>query len=158
MIVLFLVVGILGLLGFSSMKAELMPKFTPPSLNVQVIYPGASPSEVESSLTVKLEDVLSSMSGVESMRSYSFEGMSMVFVSFTYGTDIEKAMTDAQNKIGAKKAELPSAILAPMIREISVDAKSVITLALSSNLEPVDFSDLVKHDILPELQRIPGFV
>ena len=155
-IVLFLVVGILGFLGYSSMKAELMPKFTPPSLNVQVIYPGASPVEVESSLTVKLEDVLSSMSGVESMRSYSFEGMSMVFVSFTYGTDIEKAMTDAQNKIAAKKAELPSAILSPIINEISVDAKSVITLSLAADLDPVDFSDLVNQKIIPELQRIPG--
>ena len=155
-IVLFLVVGILGFLGFSSMKAELMPKFTPPSLNVQVIYPGASPTEVESSLTVKLEDVLSSMSGVESMRSYSFEGMSMVFVSFTYGTDIEKAMTDAQNKIGARKSELPTGILAPIVNEISVDSKSVITLSMSSRLDPVDFSDLVNHRIIPELQSIPG--
>ncbi|MBQ0077673.1 MAG: efflux RND transporter permease subunit [Bacteroidales bacterium] len=155
-IVLFLVVAILGFLGYSSMKAELMPKFTPPSLNVQVIYPGASPSEVESSLTVKLEDVLSSMSGVESMRSYSFEGMSMVFVSFTYGTDIEKAMTDAQNKIAAKRAELPSAILSPIINEISVDSKSVMTLSLSSSLDAVEFTDLIKQRILPELQRIPG--
>lgn len=155
-IVLFVVIGIMGFLGYSSMKAELMPKFTPPSLNVQVIYPGASPVEVESSLTVKLEDVLSSMSGVESMRSYSFEGMSMVFVSFTYGTDIEKAITDAQNKIGAKKAELPSGILSPIINEISVDAKSIITLSMSSSLDPVDFSDLVRHRIIPELQRIPG--
>ena len=80
-IVLFLVIGILGLLGFSSMKSELMPKFTPPSLNVQVIYPGASPDEVESSLTVKLEDVLSSMSGVESMRIpwLIVEDMKMLF-------------------------------------------------------------------------------
>ena len=156
MIVLFLVTGILGFLGFSSMKAELMPKFTPPSMNVQVIYPGASPSEVESSLTVKLEDVLSGMSGVESIRSYSFEGMSMVFVSFTYGTDMDKAIADAQNKIDAKKAALPTAILSPVINEISVDARSVMTLALSSNLDAVDFSDLVKHDIIPELQRIPG--
>jgi len=155
-IVLFLVTGILGLLGFKSMKAELMPKFTPPSLNVQVIYPGASPSEVESSLTVKLEDVLSSMAGVESMRSYSFEGMSIVFVSFTYGTDIDKAVTDAQNKIGSKKAELPQGILSPIVNEISVDSRSIITLALSSNLDPVDFSDLVEHSIIPEFQSIPG--
>ncbi|MCQ2118734.1 MAG: efflux RND transporter permease subunit, partial [Bacteroidales bacterium] len=155
-VVLFLVIGILGLLGYSSMKAELMPKFTPPSVNVQVIYPGASPAEVESSLTVKLEDALSSMAGVESLRSYSFEGMSMVFVSFTYGTDISKAVSDAQNKIDSKKAELPSGILSPIVNEISVDAKSVMTLALSSNLDAVDFSDLVKHSIIPELQRIPG--
>ncbi|MCQ2176345.1 MAG: efflux RND transporter permease subunit [Bacteroidales bacterium] len=155
-IVMFLVIGILGLLGFSSMKSELMPKFSPPSINVQVVYPGASPSEVESSLTVKLEDALSSMAGVESMRSYSLEGMSMVFVSFTYGTDIDKAVTDAQNKINSKKAELPSGILAPMVNEIGVDAKSVITLALSSDLDPMEFSDLISQDIVPEFQRIPG--
>ena len=155
-IVLFLVIGILGFLGYSSMKAELMPKFTPPSLNVQVIYPGASPSEVESSLTVKLEDVLSSMSGVESMRSYSFEGMSMVFVSFTYGTDIDEAMTDAQNKINSKKAELPSAILSPIINEIGVDSKSVMTLSMSSSLETTEFTDLINHRLVPEFQKIPG--
>ena len=155
-IVLFLVIGILGVLGFSTMKAELMPKFTPPSLNVQVIYPGASPSEVESSLTVKLEDVLSSMAGVESMRSYSFEGMSMVFVGFTYGTDIDDAVTDAQNKINSKKAELPSGTLSPIVSEMSVDSKSIITLALSSDLDAMDFSDLVTRNVIPELQRIPG--
>lgn len=155
-IVLFLVIGILGLLGFSRLKSELMPKFTPPSINVQVIYPGASPTEVENSLTRKLEDVLTSLQSVESMRSYSFEGMSMVFVSFAYGTDIDKAMTDAQNKINSAKATLPSAVLSPMINKIGVDSKSIITLSLSSNLEATDFTDLVEHRLIPEFQRIPG--
>lgn len=155
-IVLFLVVAILGFLGYSSMKAELMPPFTPPSMNVQVVYPGASPTEVENSLTRKLEDVLSSLQGVESMRSYSFEGMSMVFVSFTYGTDIDNAISDAQNKIASKKAELPSAILSPMINKISVADKSIITLSVTSDLETTEFSDLVQHRIVPELLRVPG--
>ena len=155
-IVLFLVIAILGYLGFSSLQAELMPKFTPPSMNVQVVYPGASPQEVENSLTRKLEDALSSLQGVESMRSYSFEGMSMVFVSFKYGTDIDESISDAQNKISSKKAELPSAILSPMINKISIDDKSVMTLSVTSDLETADFSDLVEHRIVPELLRIPG--
>ncbi len=156
MIVLFLVIAILGYLGFSSLQAELMPKFTPPSMNVQVVYPGASPQEVESSLTRKLEDALSSLQGVESMRSYSFEGMSMVFVSFVYGTDIDKAISDAQNKIDSKKAELPSGTLSPMISKMTVDDKSIMTLSVTSNLETADFSDLVEHRLVPELLRIPG--
>lgn len=155
-IVLFLVIAILGYLGFSSLQAELMPKFTPPSMNVQVVYPGASPQEVESSLTRKLEDALSSLQGVESMRSYSFEGMSMVFVSFVYGTDIDKAISDAQNKIDSKKAELPSGTLSPMISKMTVDDKSIMTLSVTSNLETADFSDLVEHRLVPELLRIPG--
>ncbi|MBO6170502.1 MAG: efflux RND transporter permease subunit [Bacteroidales bacterium] len=155
-IVLFLVIAILGLLGYSSMQSELMPKFTPPTLNVQVIYPGASPGEVESSLTRKLEDALSSLQGVESIRSFSFESMSMVFVSFIYGTDIDRAMTDAQNKINSKKAELPPAVLSPIINKITVDDKAVMTLSLSSDLESMEFSDLVDEQIIPELMRIPG--
>ncbi len=155
-IVLFMVVAILGFLGYSSLQAELMPKFTPPSMNVQVVYPGASPSEVENSLTRKLEDALSSLQGIESMRSYSFEGMSMVFVSFTYGTDIDKAISDAQNKIDSKKAALPSSILSPMINKITVDDKSIITLSVTSDLETTEFSDLVEHRIVPELLRVPG--
>lgn len=155
-IVLFLVIAILGVLGYSSLQAELMPKFTPPSMNVQVVYPGASPSEVENSLTRKLEDALSSLQGVESMRSYSFEGMSMVFVSFTYGTDIDKVIADARNKIDSKRAELPAATLAPMINKITVDDKSVMKLSVTSDLEAMEFSDFVERDILPELLRIPG--
>jgi HAE1 family hydrophobic/amphiphilic exporter-1 len=41
-VVLFLTIGILGLLGYRSMQTELMPKFTPPTMNVQVIYPGST--------------------------------------------------------------------------------------------------------------------
>ena len=154
--VLFLVIALLGIIGFSSLQSELMPKFTPPSLNVQVIYPGASPTEVENSLTRKLEDVLSGLEGVEAVRSYSFEGMSMVFISFTYGTDIDKTMTDAQNKINSKKAELPSGILSPIVNKITVDEKSVITLSATADLEPMDLADLVKDRLLPDLLRIPG--
>ena len=155
-VVLFLTIGILGLLGYRSMQTELMPKFTPPTMNVQVIYPGASPSETENSLTRKLEDALSSLQGIESMRSYSFEGMSMVFISFVYGTDIDKAISDAQNKISSKKAELPSSILAPIISKITVDDKAVMTLAVTSGLETTELSDLIEHRIVPELLRIPG--
>lgn len=155
-VVLFLTIGILGLLGYRSMQTELMPKFTPPTMNVQVIYPGASPSETENSLTRKLEDALSSLQGIESIRSYSFEGMSMVFISFVYGTDIDKAISDAQNKISSKKAELPSSILAPIISKITVDDKAVMTLAVTSGLETTELSDLIEHRIVPELLRIPG--
>ncbi|MCF0173190.1 MAG: efflux RND transporter permease subunit, partial [Bacteroidales bacterium] len=155
-IVLFLVIALLGLIGLTSLQSELMPKFTPPSLNVQVIYPGASPTEVENSLTRKLEDALSSLQGVESMRSYSFEGMSMVFTSFTYGVDIDKAMTDAQNKIDSKKAELPSGILSPIINKISVDEKSVMTLSVTADMDPMELAATVEDRILPDLLRIPG--
>lgn len=155
-IVLFLLLTVLGYMSYKSLSAELMPKFTPPVLNVQIVYPGASPGEVENSLTRKVEDALSGMEGIEQMQSFSFEGMSMLMVSFAYGTDIDKAITDAQNMLNAKRAEFPRDILSPTISKISVDEKPILILSATSNMEPTEFYDLIDKRIVPELSRVQG--
>lgn len=155
-IVLFAVLTILGYLGFRNLSAELMPKFTPPMINVQVVYPGASPLEVENSLTRKLEDALSSMEGIDQIQSYSFEGMSMLFVLFNYGTDIDKSITSAQNLIASKAMELPRDILSPTINKVTVDDKPIISIAATSNLEATAFYDLMDKRILPDINSIKG--
>ena len=155
-IVLFVVLTVLGYIGFKSLNAELMPKFSPPILTIQIIYPGASPGEVENSLTRKAEDALSSMEGIERMQSYSFEGMSMLMVTFTYGSDIEKAITDAQNLLSAKRMEFPREILSPTISKISVDEKPILILSATADMKATDFYDLIDKRVIPELSRIPG--
>ena len=154
--VLFILLTVLGFLSFRSLSAELMPKFTPPLLNVQIIYPGASPTEVENSLTKKAEEVLSSMEGIDQMQSYSFEGMSMIMVSFDFGTDIDKAMTDAQNRLSARRAELPRDIISPMISKVSVDEKPILILSATANIGSTDLFDLIDKRIVPELSHIKG--
>ena len=154
--VLFILLTVLGFLSFRSLSAELMPKFTPPLLNVQIIYPGASPTEVENSLTKKAEEVLSSMEGIDQMQSYSFEGMSMIMVSFDFGTDIDKAMTDAQNRLSAKRAELPRDIISPMISKASVDEKPILILSATADIGSTDLFDLIDKRVVPELSHIKG--
>lgn len=154
--VLFILLTVLGFLSFRSLSAELMPKFTPPLLNVQIIYPGASPTEVENSLTKKAEEVLSSMEGIDQMQSYSFEGMSMIMVSFDFGTDIDKAMTDAQNRLSARRAELPRDIISPMISKVSVDEKPILILSATADIGSTDLFDLVDKRVVPELSHIKG--
>lgn len=154
--VLFILLTVLGFLSFRSLSAELMPKFTPPLLNVQIIYPGASPTEVENSLTKKAEEVLSSMEGIDQMQSYSFEGMSMIMVSFDFGTDIDKAMTDAQNRLSARRAELPRDIISPMISKVSVDEKPILILSATADIGSTNLFDLIDKRVVPELSHIKG--
>ena len=154
--VLFILLTVLGFLSFRSLSAELMPKFTPPLLNVQIIYPGASPTEVENSLTKKAEEILSSMEGIDQMQSFSFEGMSMIMVSFEFGTDIDKAMTDAQNRLSARRAELPRDIISPMISKVSVDEKPILILSATADIGSTDLFDLIDKRVVPELSHIKG--
>ena len=154
--VLFILLAVLGYLSFKSLSAELMPKFTPPILTVQIVYPGASPSEVELSLTQKSEEALSSMEGIDHIQSYSFEGMSMIMVSFEFGTDIDKAMTEAQNRLNAKRAELPRDILSPRISKVSVDEKPILILSAHANIGSTELFDLVDKRVRPDLSHIRG--
>lgn len=155
-IVLFLLLTVLGFISYNNLGAELMPKFTPPMISVQIVYPGASPTEVENSLTRKVEDALSGLEGIDKIQSWSFEGMAMFFVSFTYGTDIDRSITLAQNTLSSKMMELPRDILTPTISKVTVDDKPIITLSATSNLEATAFYDLMDKRILPELSSIKG--
>jgi HAE1 family hydrophobic/amphiphilic exporter-1 len=155
-IVLFVILTVLGYLSYKNLSAELMPKFTPPMISVQIVYPGASPTEVENSLTRKVEDALSGMEGIDKIQSWSFEGMSMFFVSFTYGTDIDRSITLAQNILSSKMMDLPREILSPTISKVTVDDKPIISLSATSNIEATAFYDLMDKKILPELSRIKG--
>jgi HAE1 family hydrophobic/amphiphilic exporter-1 len=155
-IVLFSVLSILGYIGYRNLSAELMPKFTPPVINVQIVYPGASPTEVENSVTRKVEDALSSMEGIDKIQSYSYESLSMLFVTFTYGTDIDKSIADAQNYIDAKRSQLPVSVLSPVISKVTVDDKAIIILSATSTLEATQFYDLMDKRILPQLSGIKG--
>ena len=155
-IVLFSVLSILGYIGYRNLSAELMPKFTPPVINVQIVYPGASPTEVENSVTRKVEDALSSMEGIDKIQSYSYESLSMLFVTFRYGTDIDKSIADAQNYIDAKRSQLPVSVLSPVISKVTVDDKAIIILSATSDLEATQFYDLMDKRILPQLSGIKG--
>jgi HAE1 family hydrophobic/amphiphilic exporter-1 len=155
-IVLFSVLSILGYIGYKNLSAELMPKFTPPIINVQIVYPGASPTEVENSVTRKVEDALSSMEGIDKIQSYSYESLSMLFVTFRYGTDIDKSIADAQNYIDAKRSQLPVSVLSPVISKVTVDDKAIIILSATSDLEATQFYDLMDKRIIPQLSGIKG--
>ena len=154
--VLFSVLSILGYSGYKKLRAELMPKLTPPVRNVQSVYTGASPTEVENSVTRKVEDALSSMEGIDKIQSYSYESLSMLFVTFRYGTDIDKSIADAQNYIDAKRSQLPVSVLSPVISKVTVDDKAIIILSATSTLEATQFFDLMEKRILPRLSGIKG--
>jgi hypothetical protein len=82
--------------GPRSLSYELIPKFNAPIVLVSTIYPGASPSEVENSLTKPIEDAISGVEKIVSIRSTSFEGLSSVVVEFKDGINTDVALQDVQ--------------------------------------------------------------
>ena len=106
-IVLFAVLILGGLLSYSSLNYELLPKFSPSVVSVTTIYPGASPSEVENTVSKKIEDAVSSMENIKKLDTRSYESVSSVIITLNSGTDVDYALNDAQRRINAILKDLP---------------------------------------------------
>lgn len=155
-IVLFTILTLGGLLSYFSMGYELIPKFEINVVSISTVYPGASPSEVETTVTKKIEDAVSSLENVKKLEAKSFESLSLVIVTLNAGADTDLALNDAQRKINAVIADLPDDVKAPSLQKFSLSDLPIITAGATSNLNSTEFYDLLDKKIQPILSRVKG--
>ncbi len=155
-IVLFTILTLGGLLSYSLLNYELLPKFSPAVVSVTTVYPGASPSEVENTVSKKIEDAVSSMENIKKIETKSFESVSIVVITLNSGTDVNYSLNDAQRKVNAVMKDLPDGIDPPSLNKFSLDDLPVMTLAGSGNLDEAAFYDLMDKRIAPVLSRVEG--
>ncbi len=155
-VVIFTVLTLGGLFCYNMLSLNLLPKFELPMLTVVTVYPGAGASEVETSVTKKIEDALSTLENLKKISSTSQEGVSIISIELNEGADANLAVQDAQRKINAIRSDLPSEILDPSINKISIDEKPIINIAASSSLSPTEFYKLIEDRVQPRLAKLPG--
>ena len=155
-IVLFTVLILGGLLSYKSLNYELLPKFSPSVVSVTTIYPGASPSEVENTVSKKIEDAVSSMENIKKLDTRSYESLSSVIITLKSGTDVDYALNDAQRRINAILKDLPEDVDPPSLNKFSLDDLPVMTLSASGKLDEAAFYDLMDKRIAPVLSRVEG--
>lgn len=155
-VVIFAVLGTLGILGFTKLNYELMPKFDIPVVSVMTMYPGASPSEVENSVTKKIEDALSTVENLDEIRSTSMESVSSVVLMLKPNSNSNLAIQEAQRKINAIASQLPDDVQSPALGKFSFDDMPVIRLGVTARIAPAELYALVKDEITPALGKIKG--
>ncbi len=155
-IVVFAALTLLGLLSYFSLSYELLPKFSNNVVSISTIYPGASPSEVENTVTKKIEDAVSSMENVKKLNAVSYESLSVVTITLTDAADIDLSLNDAQRKVNAILADLPEEVKPPSLNKFSLDDLPVITMSASAKMDDATFYDLMDKRIAPILSRVNG--
>jgi HAE1 family hydrophobic/amphiphilic exporter-1 len=155
-IVLFIILILGGLLAYKSLNYELLPKFSPSVVSVTTIYPGASPSEVENTVSKKIEDAVSSMENIKKLDTRSYESLSSVIITLKSGSDVDYALNDAQRRINAMLKDLPEDVDPPSLNKFSLDDLPVMTLSASGKLDEAAFYDLMDNRVAPVLSRVEG--
>ncbi len=155
-IVIFTILMIGGAWSYSKLRYELLPPMEVPTLVISTQYPGAAPSEVEQSVSKKIEDAISSLDAVKSVLAQSYEGVSQIIVEFTVGTDVDSKQEEAQRKINNILSDLPEDAKTPSISKVSPSDRAILDLTVVSNLGSRETYDLVENEILPQIQQIEG--
>ena len=156
LIVMLLLLLLGGFYSYKLLNYELIPKFEVNVVTISTVYAGASPSEIESTVTKKIEDAVSALENIKKIQSYSYESLSVVVVQLTNDANVDNTLNEAQRKINAIRADLPDDAKEPSLSKFSLSDLPIVSIGVTSNLSAQELYDLVDKKIQPELSRVPG--
>lgn len=157
MMTMFLLVFILfGGISYFTLNLDLMPDVDIPVVTVQTVYPGAGPKEIETQITKKIEDAVSTISEIDQLTSYSLEGVSIVQIRFKLTKDVDIANQEAKDKVDAILSDLPNDSELPIIQKFEIGADPVVDLVLSGNITPVELYEIADKKLKDRFSQVQG--
>src|SRR2546427_911720 len=153
---LILSITVVGIFSFRSLGVDLFPKIDLPTITVTVINPGASPEEVETEITDKVEGAVNTISGIDELRSTSLEGVSQVFITFVLEKNADVAAQEVRNKVGLIVNDLPETAEVPIVQKLDTDATPVLRIAVSAPRSLREVTDIADKQIKRLIESIDG--
>ncbi|MDP1863623.1 MAG: efflux RND transporter permease subunit [Thiobacillus sp.] len=155
--VMSLLIILIGLIAFDRLPVREYPNIDAPVVSVRTVYPGASAEVMESQITKPLEDSLSGIEGIRTIKSVSREEVSQITVEFAQSRDPEAAANDARDRVARVRGALPSEAQDPVVAKIEADAQAIIWLAFSSDRQsPLEITDYADRVVADQLKTLPG--
>ena len=143
--VMSLMIVLIGVISFQRLTVREYPKIDTPVVSVRTVYKGASPQVMESQITQPLEDSISGIEGVRSVKSVSREEVSQITVEFVLERNVDSASNDVRDRVARVRALLPAAADDSVVSKIEADAQAILWMRLSSQqhsaLELSDYAD-----------------
>ncbi|WP_420606445.1 multidrug efflux RND transporter permease subunit [Novosphingopyxis sp.] len=149
-----------GIIALRALPIEQYPQVSPPSLTINVAYPGADAQTLEQNVTQVIEQQLNGVEGYLYMASSSqSNGTASITLTFEAGTDIDIAQTEVQNRLSTVEARLPDSVRQQGITVRQANSGFLLIVALSSTgnrFGPVDLGNIASLQVIDELRRVPG--
>lgn len=144
----------LGLFSYRTLGVDLMPRTEAPTASVRVNLPGASPEETETAITKPLEEAINTISGIDELRANASQGFANINITFKLEKPMDEAVQDVRDKVA--QVRLPRDATVPFVNKFDADASPILTLAISSDRDPKQLTEIVDTQILQVLETISG--
>jgi HAE1 family hydrophobic/amphiphilic exporter-1 len=153
---LILSLTVVGLFSYKSLGVDLFPKIDLPTITVTVINPGASPQEIETEITDKVEGAVNTISGIDELRSTSVEGVSQVFITFLLDKNADIAAQEVRDKVNLVIPDLPETAEEPIVQKLDTDAAPVLRIAVSAPRNLREVTDVSDKQIKDRIESLNG--
>lgn len=153
---LIMALVVIGGFCYTQLGVDLFPKVDFPTVTVTTTLPGASPEEVETEITKKVEEAVNTISGIDELRSVSSEGISQVFITFILERDSDEAAQDVRDRVGRIVGNLPREIDPPVIEKLDPDATPVMSVAVSADRPAREITDVADKQIKQQIESLNG--
>jgi HAE1 family hydrophobic/amphiphilic exporter-1 len=155
-VMLFTVIIGIAFTLLANLSMDLYPSVETPRFSVWTRFPGAGPADVERNVTERLERALSSSRGLVNMTSNSQFESSSITLEFAYGTNMDKAVNDAQVLLNRLVNSLPDGVTTPIVRRFDMNALPIMRLVVRGNYPPDQLRIFAEDEIQPAIERIEG--
>lgn len=150
------VLVVLGIFSYFDLGVDLMPKADIPTCVITTTLPGAGPEEIEAQVTKQIEDAVSTVSGIDELRSNSFEGLSQVVVSFVLEKNGDLAAQEVRDRVARILSQLPEGTQQPIIEKFDPDATPVLELSVFGDMNVRDLTELARRRVKEALDGVFG--
>src|SRR5919206_2269996 len=156
-VMMFAALAAMGVVAYTHLPVDRLPKISFPFVRISVSYPGAAPEDVESLVTKPLEDAIIGVNGINTISSTSSEGSANIGINFVEGTDVNQAAIDVARKVDQARRLLPTDAGDPSIFKADTTAFPVMNIAVSSDrLGLEDLYQVTSDQIAPLIQSVNG--
>ncbi len=156
-VVAMLTLAAAGIVAMTQLQTDEFPEVQPPIVLTTIVYPGASPGQVEREILEPVEEAIQSISGVKSINGEARDGFAQITTQFVYSKNLAEATQDIRDAIGTKRQDLPQEMEEPILKKFSPTDAPIVTLSLfSTSLSPAQLTQVADPGITRELRSIPG--
>jgi len=155
-IMIFAGVLILGLASFVNLPIDLLPEIEIPAISIVTIYPGASAEDVESKVTKKIEDFVSTVNNLDEITSTSSENISLITAKFDWNTNLDEASNDIRDKLDQVKQDLPDDADDPIVFKINTSQFPVLVYGVTATENLEGLYHIIENRVTDRLKRTPG--
>ncbi|HSH98027.1 MAG: efflux RND transporter permease subunit [Methylophilaceae bacterium] len=156
-ILLFIILTAAGFVGFKALGVQNFPDFDLPTVTVTVNLPGATPSQLETTVTRIVEDSISGIGAVKHITSTVSDGNSTTLVEFELEKDLQEAVNDVRDAVTRVRPQLPADVQEPIISRVNTPGGALMTFAIHTDyMDEADLSWFVDNTVSKTLLPVKG--